>query len=80
MSAKATPITAGTVKRKRVASPHGDFRLLTKSKKIGVRLDNERYVKLRTYAAQSGMTGEGVMIAALDAYFEAAGLTTPKLK
>jgi hypothetical protein len=68
---KATPITAGTVKRKGTAAPHGDFRLLTKSKKIGVRLDNERYVRLRTYAAQHDMTGEQVMIAALDAYLEA---------
>lgn len=66
---KATPITAGTVKRKG-AAPHGDFRLLTKSKKIGVRLDNERYVRLRTYAAQHDMTGEQVMIAALDDYFK----------
>jgi hypothetical protein len=60
---KATPLTARTVKRRadKEKAPIGT------PTKVSVRLDKPRYVKLKTYAAQHDMTGEEVIIAALDA-------------
>jgi hypothetical protein len=63
-------MTGEILKRKSTsAATDPGFGAIGKSKKVGVRLDAERYVKLRTYAAQHDMTGEEVIVAALDAYF-----------
>jgi hypothetical protein len=74
MSAKAaTPITGELLRRRGVAdAPEKGLKLVGRVKKVGVRLDVERYVKLRTYAAQHDLTGEEVLVAALDAYLKTA--------
>lgn len=63
---KAAAITADTVKRRadKERAPLGA------TTKVSVRLDKARYVRLKTYAAEHGQTGEAVIIAALDALME----------
>jgi hypothetical protein len=70
MSAKATAITGDLLKRKRAEQIEPTLSTVGRSKKVGVRLDNDRYVRLKTFAAQHNMTGEEVLTAALDAYLK----------
>ena len=70
MSIKATAITGDLLKRKRAERIEPTLSAVGRSKKVGVRLDNDRYVRLKTFAAQHNMTGEEVLTAALDAYLK----------
>jgi hypothetical protein len=71
MNAKATAITGDLLKRKRAERDELVLNAIGRNKKVGVRLDNDRYVRLKTFAAQHNMTGEEVLTAALDAYLKA---------
>jgi len=70
MSVKATAITGDLLKRKHAERIEPGLSAVGRSKKVGVRLDNDRYVRLKTFAAQHNMTGEEVLTAALDAYLK----------
>ena len=70
MSVKATAITGDLLKRKRAERIEPSLSAVGRSKKVGVHLDNDRYVRLKTFAAQHNMTGEEVLTAALDAYLK----------
>jgi hypothetical protein len=72
MSTKATAVTGDLLKRKGAERPELALSVVGRSKKVGVRLDNNRYVRLKTFAAQHNMTGEEVLTAALDAYLKGA--------
>jgi hypothetical protein len=71
MNAKATAITGDLLKRKGAERDELVLNAIGRNKKVGVRLDNDRYVRLKTFAAQHNMTGEEVLTAALDAYLKA---------
>jgi hypothetical protein len=73
VTAKAAVITGDLLKRKGADRSEVALSALSRSKKVGVRLDNDRYVRLKTFAAQHDMTGEEVLMAALDAYLNGAG-------
>ena len=70
MTGKAAVITGDLLKRKGAERPDVGLSVVGRSKKVGVRLDNDRYVRLKTFAAQHDMTGEEVLMAALDAYLK----------
>jgi hypothetical protein len=72
MTAKAAVITGDLLKRKGADRAELALNAVGRSKKVGVRLDNDRYVRLKTFAAQHDMTGEEVLMAALDAYLKSA--------
>ena len=72
MTAKAAVITGDLLKRKGADHPEVALNAVGRSKKVGVRLDNDRYVRLKTFAAQHDMTAEAVLMAALDAYLKGA--------
>ena len=56
---QAAPIEEGRVKALRGKIPH---------RKIGVRLDRERYQRLKRHAVDHGLSVEEIAIAALDRY------------
>lgn len=70
MTAKAAVITGDLLKRKGADRSEEALSAVGRSRKVGVRLDNDRYVLLKTFAAQHDMTGEEVLMAALDAYIK----------
>ena len=57
--APAAPVEEGRVRALRGKTPH---------RKIGVRLDRERYQRLKRYAVDHGLSVEEIAIAALDRY------------
>ena len=70
MTAKAAVITGDLLKRKAAERPDVGLSVVGRSKKVGVRLDNDRYVRLKTFAAQTRHDRGGGLDGRLGRLFE----------
>lgn len=65
------PLDAGLLRRK-VAAPTRRTVCGEPRRKVGVRLDLERYEAFKAFGARSGLTGEQVLVLALDRLLDRA--------